>query len=276
MRELTVLALCATFALYACESRRKPGSEGTKPMESPQSPEPKAAQASDDRLNQTAWVLTKLPGRELVQNTEITLSFESGKVSGSDGCNRFHSGYVAQGDALTIDPRVASTSAACPQPFMEQASAFMKALVGTRSATVDAGQLSLLHESGALLATFRAQPTELAGTRWDVRGYNNGRGGVTSLIKETSLTLEFAAGGSLSGTAGCNRFTAAYTVNGKRMLIGAAAATRRLCAEPEGVMEQETRFLKALEGTHLARFEGNRLELRSESGSLMISARRAD
>jgi heat shock protein HslJ len=244
-------------------------------MEGSQTPDAKAGQSSEDRLDQTAWVLKELPSRELVENTQITLSFANGKVSGSDGCNRFHSSYAVKGEELTIDPRVASTRSACPEPIMEQASAFITALGSTRSTRLDAEQLSLLDESGALLATFTAQPAEVAGARWDVLGYNNGRGGVTSLIRGTSLTIEFAEDGSLSGSAGCNRFKATYSVNGTRMQIGPAAATRRLCEEPQGVMEQEAAFLKALEGTHVTRFEGDRMELRSESGALMISARRA-
>lgn len=275
MRGLTLLVLCATLALCACGSRRKPESEETAPVQGSQTPEAKAGQSSEDRLEQTAWVLTELTGREPLKNTQITLSFANGKLSGSDGCNRFHSSYAVKGEELAIDPRVASTRSACPEPIMEQASAFMRALGSTRSARLDAEQLSLLDESGASLATFTAQPAELAGARWDVLGYNNGRGGVTSLIRGTSLTIEFAGDGSLSGSAGCNRFKATYTVNGTRVQIGPAAATRRLCEEPQGVMEQEAAFLKALEGTQVARFEGDRVELRSESGALMISARRA-
>jgi heat shock protein HslJ len=53
--------------------------------------------------------------------------------------------------------------------------------------------------------------------------------------------------GRLSGTAGCNRYSAACTRNGGEISIGAPVATRMHCAEPAGVMEQEAEYLAALE-----------------------------
>jgi hypothetical protein len=41
-----------------------------------------------------------------------------------------------------------------------------------------------------------------------------------------------------------------------------------MCVQPEGIMEQEQQFLKALDTVTDARFEGNRLELRTASGAL--------
>ena len=77
--------------------------------------------------------------------------------------------------------------------------------------------------------------------------YNNGQGGVTSLLAETAMSLRFDEDGKLSGSAGCNGFSATYTIDGEALEIGKSASTRKHCPEPEGLMDQERRFLEALE-----------------------------
>jgi heat shock protein HslJ len=47
-----------------------------------------------------------------------------------------------------------------------------------------------------------------------------------------------------------------------------------MCAEPEGVMEQEQMLLAALETVATAQVEGDRLELRRADGALALSATR--
>ena len=50
----------------------------------------------------------------------------------------------------------------------------------------------------------------------------------------------------LSGSASCNNYMATYTVDGDGITIGPAASTRMMCADPEGVMEQEMAYLASL------------------------------
>jgi heat shock protein HslJ len=219
-------------------------------------------------LNGTAWVLSSLPGRAPVAGGTPTLRFESERAQGTDGCNRFNAPYTAAGSTLQVGPRGASTQMACPPAVTEQASAFMGALTGAHSYRVEGGLLQLLSASGAVLATFAPQSQALAGTAWRVTGYNNGRQAVVSVLAGTTLTMAFSGDGKVSGSAGCNRFTASYSASGQKLTIGPAAATRMMCARPERVMEQEQQFLKALETVATARFEGDRLELRTPEGAL--------
>jgi heat shock protein HslJ len=128
----------------------------------------------------------------------------------------------------------------------------------------------LLSSDGSVAAVFAAQNESLTGRTWRVTGLNNGRQGVVSVLDGSSLTMEFAADGKVTGSAGCNRFHAAYTHEGPKMSISAVAATRRTCVKPEGVMEQEHQLLKALETVSTARAEGDRLELRAADGALAV------
>jgi heat shock protein HslJ len=222
-------------------------------------------------LEGTAWVLSSLPGRALVSGAPATLSFEGGRAQGSDSCNRFGAPYTTRGSAFELSGRAMSTQMACPSEVMQQAQAFMAALGGAKSYRVTEGRLQLVAADGAVLATLAPQPKVLAGTAWRVTGYNNGRQAVVGVLAGTSVTLAFSPEGRATGLAGCNNFNAAYASDGAKLTIGPAAATRRMCAEP-GVMEQEQQFLKALETVATARFEGERLELRTAGGALAVTA----
>jgi heat shock protein HslJ len=219
-------------------------------------------------LNGTAWVLSSLPGQTLQPGATATATFEGGRVQGTDGCNRYTAPFTVAGSTIQVGSRGVATMMACAPSVMKQAEAFMSALTGARSFRIEGGQLQLLSAGGAVLATFAAQPHSLAGTSWQVTGFNNGRQAVVSVLSGTTLTMAFSAEGRVSGSGGCNRYSAAYTAIGQKLTFGPAAATRMMCAGPEGVMEQEQQFLRALETVATARFEGDRLELRTAAGAL--------
>jgi heat shock protein HslJ len=219
-------------------------------------------------LNGTAWVLSSLPAQALVPGTSVTARFEGGRIVGTDGCNRYTVPYTQSGRALQVGSRGAATLMACPPAVSKQAEAFMGALTRASAHRVEGGRLQLLAADGAVLATFDAQSQGLAGTSWRVISYNNGRQAVVSTITGTNLTMAFSNDGRVGGSAGCNNFNAPYTLEGQKLAIGPAAATRRMCANPERVMEQEREFLQALTTVVTARLEGDRLELRTAGGEL--------
>lgn len=115
----------------------------------------------------------------------------------------------------------------------------------------------------------------LADTKWDVTGYNNGRQAVVSVLNGTRLSIGFPADGKASGFAGCNRFSGTFESQGTSLSFGPVATTRMACASPDGIMEQEQAFLKALETVSIVRFEGDRLELRTRDGELAMTLGRS-
>ncbi len=221
-------------------------------------------------LDGTAWVLEAMPGMAALPGTSISLRFEGGRASGSDGCNRYGVGYTARGGAIEIPSAIASTRMACPPDVMRQADAYLAALTGARHYRVDAGRLQLIAADGSVRATFAPQSQALAGTRWRLTGVHNGQGAVVSAVADATVTLEFGADGQASGSAGCNRFSARYEAEGTTLRFGPVAATRRMCPGDD-LMAQEAAFLKALETVASARIEGPRLELRTASGVLAAS-----
>jgi heat shock protein HslJ len=115
-----------------------------------------------------------------------------------------------------------------------------------------------------------SRPVVLAGSSWVVRAVNNGKGGVGSVALGTTLDMSFGVDGRVAGSAGCNRYSGAYAVESESLSFGPAAATRRMCAEPERVMEQESEFLAALGTVASWSVQAERLQLRTAEGSLAI------
>ena len=68
--------------------------------------------------------------------------------------------------------------------------------------------------------------------------------------------------GTVSGSTGCNRFTAPYTIDGDTLAIGAAARTEMACPAPADAVESA--FANALEQVAGWRMEGAELVLAGE------------
>jgi len=216
----------------------------------------------------------------LLAGTEITATFdEQGTLAGSAGCNNYTTSYQVSGSQMTITGPVASTMMMCvdPRGIMDQEGKYLAALESVASYAIEARQLTLFNAQGQAILTYTLrEPTPLVGTEWEVIGYNNGKGGVVSVVIGTQLTALFGEDGTLSGSGGCNNYRAAYTVDAASaaegdISIGPAASTRTMCGEPEGIMEQEAQYLATLEMAQVYSIQGDRLELRTTDGALVAS-----
>lgn len=266
MRNKLLMATLLAFALIAtaCAPTAAPAAQPTQPKEQPVS--------GKDTLAGTSWMLATLNGQPALKDTTVTLNFIGGKAAGSDGCNSYTGSYTADGTNIKFD-QMASTMMACAEPIMKQATAYMQALAQAVTYKVDAKQLTLSDAGGKELAAFSAQSTVLAGTSWIVTGYNNGKQAVVSVMAGTELTANFGADGKLTGSAGCNNYTAGYQTEGPKISIGPVATTRKACEPP--VMDQEQQYLAALQSTAAYRIDGTKLELRTADGALAASFQKA-
>lgn len=202
-----------------------------------------------------------------------TATFAAGKLTGSGGCNRYTATYVLRGNQLTIG-QAATTMMACPEEQAKVEQGFMAALELTASYRVQDGVLQFLDEQGHKLALFQVQrAAALTSTTWQATAYNNGREAVVSLLNDTQISAVFNTDGTLSGTAGCNQYHAQYQAGDGKISIQAPAATRKFCAQPEGVMQQEAEYLQALTKAATYSIQGQQLELRSSSDALIAMFR---
>jgi heat shock protein HslJ len=199
-----------------------------------------------------------------------TFQFADGQVTGTTGCNRFFSGYNREGDQLTINPGGSTLMACVDETLAAQETAILAGLPQVVGYAQTGNQLRLLNREGTALFTLMPQPTaELTGTEWTLTFYNNSRGGLTTPILDTAITATFDPEVGLAGSAGCNRYRASFETNADRLTIGPAASTRRLCPEPEGIMEQESAFLGLLEDVATYTISGNQLDLKNAEGIIL-------
>jgi heat shock protein HslJ len=99
--------------------------------------------------------------------------------------------------------------------------------------------------------------------------------GTATLLPGTTIDAEFGDG-RVAGIAGCNRYTAECTIDGTAIAVGPVASTRMFCAEPAGMMEQESAFLAALEHAATAEEHGDRLTLRDAAGEPLVEFARGE
>ena len=224
----------------------------------------------------TVWNLTLLNGESLVPTTSITAEFsEDGKVGGSAGCNNYSAAYEVDGNKINLNmSATAMTLMACPEPIMKQESAYLAALEGAATFEVSDEELVLFDASGNPVAVFEAVSQDLAGTSWEVIGYNNGKGGVVSVIIDTQITANFGEDGELTGSAGCNEYFGPYESDGENISMGPFGTGRMACPEPEGVMDQENQYLAALETADTFKIEGLRMNMRTAEGSTVANFQR--
>lgn len=191
-----------------------------------------------------------------------------GTVSVQADCNQVNGTYTLDGNALTI-ALGPSTLAACPEGSLGDQ--FVANLSGAAIYFFQEGDLyiDLMFDSGTM--RFSPQSSDLAGTSWVVIGHNNGRGGVVSTIIGSEMTAVFGADGTVTGSAGCNNYSAGYEVDGNNISISLPVSTKMACDQPEGIMEQEQEFLTALSTVATYQIRGDFMEMRTAEGSIAVT-----
>jgi len=238
---------------------------------------PARAASGADPLAGSAWALSQLGGQAPVPHATVSIAFApGGGLSGSDGCNRYSSTYAFADKSLRLSGPIAQTKMACAKTISMQANRYIDALQRMAGYSLDDTNLRLLDAGGSALATFIAQWLSLPGSSWTVTGYNNGKQAVVSVLPGTELNASFGANGRLTGSAGCNTYVADFDAEGHALSIGVPRTTRKACAQPTGIMRQETAYTTALQQVTNYRIDGDRLELRTAAGALAATMARRE
>jgi heat shock protein HslJ len=198
----------------------------------------------------------------------IDIQLSAGKFSGTAGCNSYFGNYLLEGEKLIIVDAIGTTMKHCPGPVMEQEHAYLELLGQVHSYHIDDETLVLLNQVQQPVLEYGIQrPAELEKTQWQATGVNNGRGGVVSSASTTLTNAQFLDG-KLTGKAGCNQYSAGYTLEDNKITIGPVMTTRMHCQEPKDIMRQEQEYLQAITGTRIYTLDTSTLELRNEEGAL--------
>ncbi len=119
--------------------------------------------------------------------------------------------------------------------------------------------------AGCATAQSAAPEESLIGTRWlaeDIGGQG--------VIDAAQSTLEFRSVADVAGSGGCNGFFGRLELDGQQLRLGPLGSTMRAC--PEALMDQEQRYLAALEQTRSYRLDRDTdlLYLLAEDGTALV------
>jgi heat shock protein HslJ len=140
----------------------------------------------------------------------------------------------------------------------------------TPPVTVTTMQTTLVTASPTTAPVVVNPQEALAGVTWYLVAFNKGAGS-ENILPGTKITALFDGAGRLSGSAGCNQYTATYQGAINSIQIGTPATTRMICDTPSGTMTQETYYLTTLQGASTFKIEGDILTVYDTSGKALFT-----
>ncbi|MGA7076538.1 MAG: META domain-containing protein [Halobacteriota archaeon] len=111
--------------------------------------------------------------------------------------------------------------------------------------------------------SYRLEPTAWALTSFATET------GQENLLSNTTVTATFD-NGNITGSAGCNRYSAGYQLSGNGIAISSITSTLMYCTAPDGVMTQETTYLLLLKNVTAYAINNDQLTLSNELGDAQL------
>ena len=88
------------------------------------------------------------------------------------------------------------------------------------------------------------------------------------LLPDTTLTIEFSSDGQVNGSAGCNSYFGSYDLDGSSLITDPIGSTEMWC---EGLMDQESTFLQALQTATGLTVTENSLTIHTPDGDMQFA-----
>ena len=201
----------------------------------------------------STWVLESVDGSPLIDDTFALLTIRGDKYGDFDGCNRF-GGRTEDGTPIARPDGTFSASGAfrtemlCegPEGIMEQADAFVDALMQGKSFRIEGDRLEIVDGSGDVrLLLIRQEPlpghpVDLVGTVWQLAADEDDD-------SEVRLpTLAFLTDHIAAGLTGCRGYVVEYSASGGRVRFPSTSMT--------GATESCANDLLRVEGSYTDHF----------------------
>lgn len=112
---------------------------------------------------------------------------------------------------------------------------------------------------------------EFEDMKWTLESYGE-IGNTKAILTGTEITAIFKSDEhQVSGSAGCNSYFGGYQVDGKELTIQQVGSTEMYCMDPEGVMNQESEYLKLLIKAESYEVDGMKLKINSGDSILVFN-----
>lgn len=264
-----LLTLLLAVVLAACTPEDngglgEPGAPDATEAAATEPASPQEEPAPENNLTGSRWNLVSMAGEPPLEGNAITLDFLNGDLGGSAGCNSYSAPYTLEGSELAVGDPI-STMMAC-EGLMDQEARYLGMLGSAESLTAGADEL-VIHTPEGDLVYEPAGDAPLEGTAWTLSGLVEDEA-VSSMPIDEEITATFE-GGQLSGFAGCNSYSAEYTVEGEMLNLGEIVSTLVACEEEER-NEREQAFLAALQNAFAYQIERESLTLLDASGNPLL------
>lgn len=205
---------------------------------------------------------------EVPPDAEITIAFADGQASGRAACNSYGGAYDARDDGTMSFEGFAVTEMGCEPVLMALESAYLEALAKVTGFGIE-GVMRLSGDGFSLTFDEEVAPVALplVGTTWTLTTIASGDA-VSSVLDGTEVTADFTADGTVSGSAGCNRYSGSYMWTDDQLSFSALASTKMACADD--VMAQEGAFLASMGRVASFAIEGAQMTVSDASGALLL------
>jgi len=222
-------------------------------------------------LTGTEWALTSLNGRELIEDTSITLDFDRDAVRGNAGCNAYGGNVGMRNGVMKVRGRSFDmTLVGCGGTIGRQEKDYLDALENGAGYRVVDDRLEIRNAEGetTLVYTQRLQytsnPADLAGTEWVVRSIN-GR----PPDEGATPTLLFESEKEFSGYDGCQHFQGVYDTNANDIVFLTIGMVESRCMKP-GAYDEAPGDFGALPADGDYQLTDRRLEITTPSGDTVV------
>jgi heat shock protein HslJ len=214
LARLLIAAACSTSAL-ACNAGSSRG------------------EAFAARLEGRAFVLLSVQGHELVEGTDIRVSFRDGEVAAHAGCNHISGRFTIDGDQLRIGS-LSTTLIGCDAARHEQDAWLQGLLTSSPTITFDDPELTLETDEATLRLIDRevgSPDRPLIGTHWIGNGIgdqNTISGGQHSDL----VTVDFAQDGAVEVFTACQNGVGTFTATATTIELADMGYDDSICDDP--------------------------------------------
>ena len=111
------------------------------------------APVTEADLDGRTFVSSEVEGETLVDDTEITLTFEDGQLGVNAGCNGMSTAYTVSEGSLEVEGPFAQTQMACPGDLPGQDEWVAEFLESSPTLALDGDQLTLANDDITIVAT---------------------------------------------------------------------------------------------------------------------------
>jgi heat shock protein HslJ len=105
---------------------------------------------------------------------------------------------------------------------------------------------------------------------WSLKSFENPDATSTPVLNGTIITAAFSFDGKLTGSGGCNQYSARYMVKDTLIVNSAIIPTSTTCSG-EGIMAQESRYFSLMENATALRVHNRDLTLYGSDGKPILA-----